>query len=450
MKRIVLATLALAALVAAPVAHAQPRSRPSPQPSAPSTPRVETTEELNLPVGGNKTYPASDVKNYSEGAPGIADVRLSSDQTQFVVVGQKPGSTTLLLIKKDGSQTTLVVNVFSRPPEVVRRELEQLLEGVPGVRLRQVGARFFIEGGVSTEAEQKRVAQIAALYPGQSDSLVAVGGVSAERKFNIRIDLFFAQYDKRYAYGVGISYPSRIGGESIQTNFNYDFLKGSATTAQASVVNQAMPALDIGVRRGWAKVLKQSTVITQNGSEAMFDTGGEQNYPVTQGLTSTIYKIPFGINVVVMPRYDPATRDLEMRVKADVADLVPAVGNTALPGRNTSKLDTHVHMKLGQSIVLSGIRTTSLQRSTSGLPLLAEIPVIGMLFGTQGWEKDEVEGAIFVIPSVVEAVPRATVDLVGTAMSQYERYSGDMDETKAYEHAPPSPPPPLPDAAPKK
>lgn len=437
----------LVATAAAPVL-AQPRGK-APAPAVPSAPRSETTEELNLQVGANKTYPASDVKNYSEGVPGVAEVRLSSDQSQFVVVGQKPGTTTLLLIKKDGSQTTVVINVFARPPEVVRRELEQLLEGVPGVRLRQVGGRFFIEGGVSTEAEQKRVAQIAALYPGQAESLVAVGGVSAERKFNIRIDLFFAQYDKRYAYGVGISYPSRFGGEAIQTNFTYDFLKGSATTAQASVVNQAMPALDIGVRRGWAKVLKQSTVITQNGSEATFDAGGEQNYPVTQGLTATIYKIPFGINVVVMPRYDPNSRDLEMRVHADVADLVPAVGNTSLPGRNTSKLDTHVHMKLGQSIVLSGIRTSSLQRTTTGLPLLAEIPVLGVFFGSQGWEKDEVEGAIFVIPSVVEAVPRQTVDLVGTAMSQYEKYSGDVDELKSYDHAPPPPPPPK-DAAPQK
>jgi pilus assembly protein CpaC len=440
--------VAAIALSLAGAAAGQPRGKGAPPPPPPTgAPRSESTEELNLQVGANKTYPASDVKNYSEGVPGVADVRLSSDQTQFVVVGQKPGTTTLLLIKKDGSQTTLVINVFSRPPEVVRRELEQLLEGVPGVRLRQVGGRFFIEGGVSTEAEQKRVAQIAALYPGQAESLVAVGGVSAERKFNIRIDLFFAQYDKRYAYGVGISYPARFGGEAIQTNFTYDFLKGSATTAQASVVNQAMPALDIGVRRGWAKVLKQSTVITQNGSEAMFDSGGEQNYPITQGLTSTIYKIPFGINVVVMPRYDPNSRDLEMRVHADVADLVPAAGNTSLPGRNTSKLDTHVHMKLGQSIVLSGIRTSSLQRSTSGLPLLAEIPVLGVFFGSQGWERDDVEGAIFVIPSVVEAVPRQTVDLVGTAMSQYEKYSGDVDELKSYDHTPPPPPPPK-DAAP--
>jgi pilus assembly protein CpaC len=450
--RPVVAALACAALFLAPVALGQGRPRPgTPPPAAPAgAPRTESTEEINLPVGTNKTYPAADVKNYSEGVPGIAEVRLSSDQSQFVIVGQKPGSTTLLLIKKDGSQTTLVINVFARPPEVVRRELEQLLEGVPGVRLRQVGARFFIEGGVSTEAEQKRVAQIAALYPGQAESLVAVGGVSAERKFNIRIDLFFAQYDKRYAYGVGISYPPTIGADAIQTNFTYDFLKGSMTTAQASVVNQAMPGLDIGVRRGWAKVLKQSSVITQNGSEATFESGGEQNYPITQGLTATIYKIAFGINVVVMPRYDPATRDLEMRVQADVADLVPAAGNTTLPGRNTSKLDTHVHMKLGQSIVLSGIRASSFQRSTSGLPLLSEIPVLGVFFGTQGWEKDEIEGAIFVIPSVVEAVPRTTVDLVGAAMAQYESFSGDVGELKSFDKTPPPAPAPPPVAEPQR
>ena len=126
---------------------------------------VERSEELNLAVGETRSLSAGDVKSFTEGIRGIADVRLTPDSAQFIVVGQKAGATTLLLIKKDGSQLTYNINVFSRSPASVERELSQLLDGTPGVRMRRVGARFFIDGGVSNEAALKRIEQIAALFP---------------------------------------------------------------------------------------------------------------------------------------------------------------------------------------------------------------------------------------------------------------------------------------------
>lgn len=403
------------------------------------------TEEINLPVGGNKTYPAADVKNYSEGVPGVAEVKLSSDSSQFVIVGQKPGSTTVLLLKKDGTQTTLVVNVYARSPDIVKKELQQLLEGTTGVNVRQIGTRFFIEGGVNSEGDARKVSQIASLYQGQVESLVTVGGPSVDRKFNIRMDFFFVQYDRRASYAFGISYPSRIGGEFIQSNVTFDFIAGTTTTAQASVVNQPLPGLDLAGRRGWAKVMKQATVVMQNGTEGLFESGGEQNFSQVTGLTAQIYRIVFGTHVVVLPRYDATSGDLEVKVQAEVSDLTPAVGATPLPGRTLSKLGTNVHMKLGQSLILSGIRSQSQQRTSTGLPLLSEIPLLGALFGTQTWAKDDIEGAVFIVPSIVEAVPRTSQDLVNTAMRQYEKYSGDLEDMNAYDKKPPmAPAPPAP------
>ena len=65
-------------------------------------------------------------------------------------------------------------------------------------------------------------------------------------------------------------------------------------------------------------------------------------------------------------------------------------------------LTTVVHLKLGQSIILSGINTKSQTHSTSGLPLLSDIPVLGLLFGGQREEAADLEGAVFLIPSVIE------------------------------------------------
>ena len=409
-------------------------------------PSVDKKNEIDLVVGENKTISALGVQNYSEGARGIADVKLTTDKTKFVVVGKRPGSTSLLLINKDGTQVAWVINVFARAPEDVRREVEELLEKTPGIRVRRVGSRFFIEGGVAGQSEVKRVERIAALYPGQVESLVVAGSGAADRKINIRVDFFFVQYDKTTGYGVGVDWPARIGGESLQTQFTYDFLAGTTTTATASVVNQPLPALDIASNRGWAKVLKQSTVITINGTEATFESGGEQNFAISAAQTASIQPIVFGTKVTVLPRLDPKTGDLEVGIKADVADLVPPVSGTDLPGRSTSKLDTLVRLKLGQSLILSGIRTRAERHQIRGLPLLSDIPVLGLFFGSHRNQTEDIEGAVFIIPTAVEAVPKPAAEMVQDALRQFESYSGDIENVKTYEKRlpvwdePPAPP----------
>ena len=91
-----------------------------------SASRAETLavhEELNLAVGENRTIPAVDVKNYSEGSAGVVEVKVAPGGNQFVIVGQKPGSTTLLLLKKDGTEVLWTINVFPQPVSVVESEL---------------------------------------------------------------------------------------------------------------------------------------------------------------------------------------------------------------------------------------------------------------------------------------------------------------------------------------
>ncbi|HMI93361.1 MAG TPA: pilus assembly protein N-terminal domain-containing protein [Polyangiales bacterium] len=405
------------------------------KPSSSGTLLKERTLELNLSVGENQTIPAENVQSYSEGTRGVADVRLIPDGSQFVIVGSKPGSTTLLLIHRDGSQTHYIINVFQRGMELVEREIGQLLAGTTGVRVRRVGARFFVEGGVSSEPELKRIQQIAALYPGQVESLVVLGGVAAERKLNIRVDFFFVQYDRSKSYAVGVSWPGRIGNANLSANF--DLLAGAVTSAQAAVVQQPLPSLDLAAANGWAKVLKHSTVITSNGSEAKFNSGGEQNYLVTTGFAAQLQQLAFGTYVTVLPRFDPATGELEVKLAAEVMDLTPAFDPGAnLPGRSVSKLDTLVALKLGQSIVLSGIRTRSERHTVNGLPWLSEIPVIGALFGSHKNAWEEVEGAIFVVPSVIESVPKSARQIIDETLVQYEEFAGDMSEIKTWEQDP--------------
>jgi len=431
------ATLVGLAFCAAGV-RAQPPDRGphAGEPLEPATSVVrQQQEEIDLSVGENRTLAAAGVRSYSIGAPGLVDVRLTPDNTQFVLTGQQPGSTTLLLLKKDNSQVSYALNVYPRPIERVESELLQLLDGTPGMRVRKVGPRFFIEGGVSSEAELKRIERIAAQFPGQVESLVVLGGAAAERRINVRIDFFFIQFDRSKSYQVGIGYPGRIGPAQFQGS--YSFLGAGFTNATASVVNQPLPGLDLAATRGWAKVLKHSTMLTANGAEAKFSSGGEQNYVITSGLSASLTQIAFGTDVTVLPRFDPVARELEVRIDATVSDLTPTVAaGTNMPGREVSKLQTLVSVKLGQSIVLSGIRTRARRHSVGGLPLLSQIPILGVLFGSHADDEQEVEGAVLLVPSVVESVPRSVHEVLDDALTKFGDYSGDLDGVETWDEDP--------------
>lgn len=415
------AALALGTLTAAGDSAAQPGSS--------KAPTRASTIELSLVVGENKTIPAQDIDSYSVGTPGIADVKVSPDKSQLVVVGLRPGSTTILILKPNKQEVTYAITVYARAPQLVEKELDQLLTGYTGLKLRRVGTRFFIEGGVSTEADAKRVALVASLYPGQVESLVVVGSVGQEHTINVRIDFYFVQYDKTSNYGVGLSWPGRFGPANLSASHNLF----QNVTAATLTLDQPLPALDMAQTRGWAKVLKHSTVVTTSGSEATFENGGEQNFAVATGLTSTIQPIKFGTNVTVLPRYDITSRDLEVKVNANVSDLTASAGSASLPGRKTATIATFVHLKLGQALVLSGIKTSSQTHSVTGIPGLSQIPVLGLLFGGHSNTEAEIDGAVFIIPSIVESVPRKVTDVVDAAMTQFEAYSGAIDDVHTYD-----------------
>jgi pilus assembly protein CpaC len=406
---------------------------------------IENGQDIDLAVGENRTIPARDVKNYSEGVTGIVDIKLTSDNTQFVINGRRAGSTTLLLIKNDGTQITVNLNVFTRSPQAVEKELSQLLGNIPGISVRRLGARFVIDGAVASDADLKRVQHVATLYHEQVDSLVQLGTTAApggiapvgpEKRFLIRIDFYFVQYDKNSSYGVGISWPSAFGGEALSAQFQYDFLAGTTRAATASLTNQPLPRLDLASRKGWAKVLKQATVIANNDTEATFQNGAEQNFPVNTGLTIGITRVQSGTELTVLPHYEPIKRELSMKLTADVSDLTASVSGTSLPGRTTSKLTTSVSLKLGQSIILSGIRTSALSHSVQGLPILSDIPILGLLFGSHSQSELQTEGAIFVVPSIIESVPTSSSELVDIALQKFKQYDGNVNSVNAYDKRP--------------
>src|SRR5690606_16144920 len=141
-------------------------------------------------------------------------------------------------------------------------------------------------------------------------------------------------------------------------------------------------------------------------------------------------------DITVLPHYNPETRELSLTLEAESSELTSSVAGTALPGRSLSKLTTNVSLKLGQSLVLSGIRSESLTQGSTGLPGLSQIPLLGFLFGSHTQSSIQTEGAILVVPSVVQTVPAKSAELVDLAIKKFKEFDGDIDAVRAYDRTP--------------
>lgn len=346
--------------------------------------------ELELELSEQRVLPSAGVRSYSEGLPGIVDVRLTQDGSQFVIVGQRAGVTSLLLVMMDGTQ---------------------------------VQYRIIVDA--------PNAAGATAVAPQQPHP---VGRVEA--RDNVRLDFYFVQLSRDDRDRIGMAWPAVFGAASMSAS--YDLMQTSFTEASATVTDQALPRLDFARAQGWAKLLRNAAVITANGTEATFAGGGEVNLPVESALSVGVRQIAFGSNVRVLPRYDRESGRIELVIHAEVSDLSSDHGS-GVPGRVTAALDTVVNLELGQSLVLAGLTAQSESSSNTGLPWLSQIPIVGRLFGTVESRSERSENLIFIVPSVVDAVPRDAHERVREALEVFRTYEGDLDASELRREPAPAP-----------
>jgi len=325
-----------------------------------------TEKRLDLFIGEQTLIPAAGVDKFSEGTPGIIEIRVPDDGSDLVIVGRTEGSTTLLLIMESGDR--IRYNIVVRTVRVIERD-------------------------------------------------------------NVRLDFYFVELTRRAGSRVGIGWPGTVGGTATYSA-ERDF-STNTTSATATIVAEALPRIDLAQSRGWAKILKEASLIMANGELGKFETGGELNFRIGGAVATDIKEIRFGNRIEVQPRFDRTTGRLDVRVTALVSELTDE-STDGLPGRTITSLETLVNLELGQSIVLAGVHSATSGRRAEGLPWLSQIPVIGYLFGAHTYSSQETENLIFIVPSVVQAVSVESRDRVAEALKAYAAFDGDLDATGTY------------------
>ena len=191
-------------------------------------------------------------------------------------------------------------------------------------------------------------------------------------------------------------------------------------------------------QNGNANILSKPNVTTLEGTEAQITIGGSRPIPQIQtsgGGQGTVQENivfrRFGVIVTMRPTL-LSDNTIILQIRVDVTDLDPTTGitrgNTFIPGETVRSVNNILVLKEGDIIALGGLITNSKRQQTSKVPILSQIPIIGALFQSRRFEKNESELAIFLTPSIKRVpVPSAEMEVGAIHPSSWPKLSGIDD-----------------------
>ncbi|NKF21160.1 type IV pilus secretin PilQ [Solimonas marina] len=156
---------------------------------------------------------------------------------------------------------------------------------------------------------------------------------------------------------------------------------------------------------GRGEVISSPRVVTANGKQATIEQGQEIPYQTSSSNSGTNTQFKKAVlSLTVAPQITPDNRvimDLNVTNDSKGTDVNTGTGGTA-PAIDTRKLDTQVLVRSGDTVVLGGVFQHSTTDSTSKVPLLGDIPLLGFLFRNSDKEDSKRELLIFVTPKVLQ------------------------------------------------
>ncbi len=236
----------------------------------------------------------------------------------------------------------------------------------------------------------------------------------------VSMDLKLTEFNTRVLHEIGIDWQDAINGPSAafahiwapsaflsplvnDSSPNFPVTGSTLVSPEgtAGIGTDISSIINLFAQNGDAVILAEPRLSARSGGSAEFLAGGEIPV-VTSSLagTNVEYK-EFGIILDISPVVDD-----ENNIMATVATEVSAVDQSVAldpPGFLTRKTSTEVHMKDGETLVLSGLISRDISESIDKFPVLGDLPIIGALFRSTDWQNQLTEMVIFVTPTVFDA-----------------------------------------------
>jgi pilus assembly protein CpaC len=356
--------------------------------------------------------------------PGIADISTLSDRTIYVL-GKAPGRTTLTLLGPDGKLITNVEVQVSPDVAEFKERLRQIIPGEP-IEVRTANDGIVLSGTVSSIAKLDRALDLANRYaPDRVSNLMTVGGTQqvmlkvrfAEMQRSVRKNLSASLAVNGSIAGGDVGLSGGNGVFSDGTNGRAIFDSDPATNATSSneangryLLGFTGGALQFGVllealeSKGMVRTLAEPNLTALSGQEAKFLAGGEYPIPVADNGSISIEYKPFGVELAFTPRVvDGDIINLAITAAVSGIDTTVTVENAGFSVNAFKRRETKttVEMRDGESFAIAGLLQDDFTDLNGQVPWLGDIPVLGALFRSADYNRQQSELVIIVTPHLV-------------------------------------------------
>ncbi len=401
---------------------------------------LEGAASPDLSVAVNRAIVIESAEAFAEVSvanPAIADVAALSNRSIYIL-GKMAGRTTLTLLGPNGR---LITNVAVAVGPDLAEFKERLSEILPQERIlvRSAADGIVLSGNVTSTVRMSRALELAERYaPGRVSNMLTVGG-SQQVLLRVR----FAEVQRSAAKQLGFNWGFGIrtgnwgiGGEHADfldngnaAGFQVDDdpdtgyvpsgqtegILGISFGAGGVLASLTIDALE---NKGFARTLAEPNLVALSGDTASFLAGGEYPIPVYGGDDGNIaveYR-PFGVSLGFTPTVvDGDLINLELEAESSAIDSSVVIENQGISfnGFSTRRARTTIELKDGDSFAIAGLLQDDFRDNASQIPWVGDVPILGTLFRSSGFQRSQTELVIMVTAYLVDPVKEDVVQLPG-------------------------------------
>lgn len=380
--------------------------------------KVKRLRGLRLIAGKSLIIETTDeVKRVSVGAPEVADILVLGTK-QIYVTGKAVGVTNVIIWHDEDKYSAYELEVVFDTARL-KRQLHQVLPKERDIRVLPSQNSITLTGTVSNTAAQAEALAIAKSFLPEGGDIVNVLQVAGAQQ--VMLEVKIAEMSKSLINRLGINFAwtnaagefavGMIGGltgidaSGGGMNLNYS-PQVNALVRFNSGSDQWTGIFDILKSNGMIKILAEPILIAVSGQSAEFLAGGEFPVPVPgrDGNIGIVYK-DFGVSLVFTPTVIDKDR-ISIKVRPEVSEVDYSVGTTiagaAVPGLTSRRAATTVELGDGQSFAIAGLLKDTARETAAKYPILGDIPILGALFKSKSYQRNESELIIIVTPHLAK------------------------------------------------
>ncbi|WP_166253582.1 type II and III secretion system protein family protein [Marinobacter salicampi] len=377
------------------------------------------TRYLRMHMGETRVLDMPDVKRVAVGNPNVVNYR-PLDNGQLVLTATGPGETSLEIWAAGDRQSRLVVTVSEANLSRKLHSAREIASSIDGVTVREVDGLMVLDGRVA-QSDLGRLEMLMNALPG-AVNLTRTQDFSMDRM--VLMDVRIVEVSSRAAQQLGIRWGTVAAGPTIGfhapvvTNSQFFVVTDTANGLAGEIGDAVIGAdqnffsylgltsglgsqIDLMAETGFAKILAAPKLVTRSGEVAAFHSGGEIPYQTVDELGRPIIQFrDFGIKLDIEPLADEDGNIL-VRLGTEVSSIDRAnqIGDT--PGLRTRAAESVINVVDGETIVISGLASTSLSNQVTKVPFLGDIPFLGALFRSTEKVDEQTEIAVFVTPQLM-------------------------------------------------